>query len=157
MALEFALTPVKVKPPRPPRSEHDEQCAVIAWARWSARLCRHAEPLKAIALEWLHAIPNGLYLSANTRVKSILGKKAVASGLTAGVADLFLPYAHGGVGGLYIEMKSARGDVTSEQAEFLSDAKALGYMAVVCYSWEEAAREIVSYLSLITHAPIPKE
>jgi hypothetical protein len=156
MALDFKLTPGKVKT-RPSRSEYDEQCALISWARWSARLCQHTDPLKGDALRWLHAIPNGLFLSHDRRVRTALGRKAVAAGLTAGVADLFLPYATEHAGGLYIEMKVGKNKLADDQLEFHLDARRLGYEAVTCYSWPQAAREIVGYLDLTNHAPIPKE
>jgi hypothetical protein len=129
-------------------SEYQHQCGVVSWARWAARQLQHEEPLKALALRWLHAVPNGLFLGSDRRVKAILGRKAVAAGLTAGVSDLFLPFAASGVHGLYLEMKSARGEESDEQRQFRLDVERLGFRAVVCHSFREACEQIVAYLGL---------
>ncbi len=124
------------KPRRSP--EHDEQAALIQWARLNS----HLEP----RLKWLFAIPNGAHLS-----KAQAGKLK-AEGLTSGVFDLFLPVV-GGRGsiaedapGLWIEMKSKNGRPSKEQREFETFVGSQGYSRVICHSWTDAARHIVSYL-----------
>lgn len=134
-------------------SEHQHQCGVIHWARWGARLLQHTHPLVSLALRWLHAIPNGLFLGPDRQVAAALGKKAVAAGLTAGVADLFLPFKTDEWPGLYIEMKAGRNDLDDHQKDFRRDITLLGYKHVVCYSFREAAAEIVAYLGPAPYPP----
>lgn len=117
-------------------SEHDHQVALIKWARLNAR----AEP----RLKWLHSIPNGAHVS-----KAQAGKLK-AEGMTAGVADLFLPAkgvdACGDALGLYIEMKSRGGRWSAEQKAFASAVMKAGYTYNLCYSWVSAAIGICQYL-----------
>lgn len=89
-------------------------------------------------------------------------------GLRTGVPDVFLPvpapvwgFAPNEYHGLYIEMKrpDARhkrkkpahkwdtGGVDPDQVEWLNALEAQGYKCVVCYSWDEAAKEIYYYLT----------
>jgi hypothetical protein len=139
------------KSPPDLHTEYQHQCGVVSWARWAARQLQHAEPLKALALRWLHAVPNGLFLGSDSRVKAILGRKAVAAGLTRGVSDLFLPYPAQGHSGLYVEMKVKGNEPDEDQQEFIRDIRRLGYKCVVCHSFREAAEEIVAYLELQTY------
>jgi hypothetical protein len=108
-------------------------------------------------LRWMHAIPNGgsRHLSEAVKLK--------ATGLKAGVWDIFLPvvqYKNKNAGrlecvvhsGLYIEMKipdkatKKNGGLTDEQIKFMTYAVVAGYKCVVAYSWQQAWDEIVNYL-----------
>lgn len=105
-------------------------------------------------LEWIHSIPNGGFrkITEAARLK--------ATGVKAGVFDVFLPYANtnertpsDGYFGLYIEMKrplyAARknGGLSEDQIRFMTYATVAGYKCVVCYSWQEAWEAIVKYLN----------
>jgi hypothetical protein len=133
-----------------PLPEAVEQTLLINWRNKNAE--RHP------ALRWLHAIPNGLFLGGSRK----RGALAVIQGLTSGISDLFLPYPvrlpleRCGVlyCGLYIEMKTRGRKPTPEQAEFISFVREAGYKAIVAYSWQEAARELVDYLKLKEFTPI---
>ena len=67
-------------------------------------------------------------------------------GVKAGVPDIFLPAAHGGYFGLFIEMKVGKNRATENQKKWLEDLTKQGYKAVVCYGWEAAKDEIEAYL-----------
>ena len=71
--------------------EHQEQCALMDWARLSEK--RYPE------LKWLFAVPNG-----GKRSKAVAGKLK-ASGVKPGVLDLNLPVRRGLFTSLWIEKK----------------------------------------------------
>ena len=73
-------------------------------------------------LRWLHAIPNGLKLPS-------LGAaaKAKREGLTAGVADMFLPLPCNGSHGLYLEFKKQYGKQSPCQQAFQQWCANVGY------------------------------
>jgi len=89
------------------------------------------------------AIPNGGF--RNTAEAA----KLKWQGVRPGVPDLFIPVQRGGYGGLFIEMKRADGkpsDITKEQMEWLEQLNDNGYMATVCFGFEDAIRTIDGYL-----------
>jgi hypothetical protein len=69
-----------------------------------------------------------------------------AEGLISGIADIFLMCANKTHHGLFIELKSAKGKLSEQQAYFLEQAKERGYQAIVCYSFDEAKTAITNYL-----------
>lgn len=113
-------------------SEHDEQCAVIAWARLNET--QYPE------LALLFAVPNGLRTSPRQAVK------AKQEGLKRGVPDLCLPVARGGWHGLFIELKHGRNRPSDAQVEWLDALTKQGYLAVACWEFEEATETIAEYL-----------
>lgn len=114
-------------------SEHDEQVALINWARYHEQLFP--------GLDLLHAIPNG------GKRNKIVAAKLKAEGVRAGIPDLMLPVARQGYHGLYIEMKAGRNKPTAKQLEKKVALEGQGYRVAVCWGWEAAAREIESYYS----------
>ena len=113
-------------------SEHDEQVALFQWA--ATQVTQHPE----LAL---------LYSNQNAGKRSPgAARWAIAEGLKAGIPDLHLPVARGGYHGLFIEMKIGRNRPRENQAWWLDQLHAQGYLAVVCYSWYEAAEVIKRYL-----------
>jgi hypothetical protein len=141
--------PLFVSTPKP-LPEAVEQTLLINW--------RNKNEDRHPALRWLHAIPNGLF----TGGRKLTAARAVAQGLTKGISDLYLPFPvrlpleRCGVlyCGLYIEMKTKGRKPTPEQADFISFVTEAGYKAVVAYSWQQAALELVSYLKLKDFTPI---
>lgn len=109
-------------------SEYDEQVALINWFRFQFP--------KLI----LFSIPNGEFRHITTAIKL---KK---SGVLSGVSDLFLMKPNKKYHGMFIELKSAKGKLTDQQKYFLEQAKAQGYAASVCFSFEEAQAAITNYL-----------
>lgn len=113
-------------------SEATEQAALFRWAAW----CQGQLP----ALAWLFHVPNG-----GQRGKAVAGQMK-AQGVKRGVPDVLLPVAMGKHPGLVIEMKDKAGRVSPEQKQWLAHLTEQGWRCAVCYDWQAAAREIVTYL-----------
>lgn len=118
-----------------PRTEAEEQQAVIDWAKINE--IAHPE------LKWLHHIPNGGRRDKREAVK------LRRQGVKAGVSDLFLPYPCNGYHGLYIEMKSEKGRLSKNQAEFLEDMAEYGFKTAVCYNAAAAISQIIDYIATV--------
>lgn len=103
-------------------------------------------------LRWLHSVPNGAHVT-----KAQAGK-LLAEGLRAGVPDLFLDVARRGYHGLRIELKvpeirnakgtitKRKGELSTEQEEWIQHYTEAGYLAIVAYGWEAARDAIEVYL-----------
>lgn len=115
------------------RTEHSQQVALFQ----QAALHFHKYP----QLKWMFAIPN-----ANSH-------KMVSEGVRGGVPDICLPipiqdWYHG----LYIELKiesrrkEKNGGCSQDQMNYLAYLNMSGYLAVVCYGWQEAWETIEEYL-----------
>lgn len=89
------------------RTEEIEQARVIKWS--------HKAEVRALMpqLKWLHHSPNGGQRSAFT------GAQMKALGVKPGFPDLILPVKTRMSTGLVIEMKSAKGRLSTEQSEWL--------------------------------------
>ena len=114
------------------RGEDTEQMGVIDWALWNTN--RFPE------LRMLYHTPNGGKRNAAEAARF------KAMGVKSGVPDLCLPVPRGGYAGLYIEMKYGKNKTTDNQDKWLADLKAQGYKTAVCWSGEEATRELEAYL-----------
>jgi hypothetical protein len=121
--------------------EHQEQCAVIRWCELNKA--------KYPALDMIFAIPNGGHRHIGT------AKKLKSEGVKPGVPDLFLACCnvinknkniewHG----LFIEMKFGKNKVSEEQECWHTKLLLFGYKVIVCYSFEEAVKEICEYLDI---------
>lgn len=126
--------PEPASPKRRPatRSEHDEQKALISWARASEG--RWPE------LALLYAVPNG-----GLRHPATAGRLR-AEGVRPGVPDLCLPVQRGGHAGLYVELKASKGRTSAQQDWWLAELRRQGYCVAVCYGAEEAQQLIEAYL-----------
>lgn len=111
-----------------------EQQALFEWAEYN--LFRFPE------LKWLFSIPMGGYRPVQTAIRMKL------TGSKKGVVDIALPVARHNYHGLFIEMKIHPNTPSSEQLEFIEFVTGQGYLAVVCYSAEEAIQTIESYLGM---------
>ena len=113
--------------------EHQEQTNLITWSKY--QLGKYPE------LRLLFAIPNGgqRHIATATRLK--------AEGVKAGVPDLFLPVARHGYHGLFIEMKAGKNKPTDTQIDWMDSLEDEGYLAQVCYGFENAKLLIETYLS----------
>lgn len=125
-------------------SEDAEQTALFCWAR------NEMNEGRLLELEWLHAIPNGGSRGSTKDHAMAVGARLKATGVKAGVSDLFLPSARHKMHGLYIEMKKSKefggGTVSDKQQEFGEAMQARGYGFCVCYGWIEAANVLRLYL-----------
>lgn len=117
-------------------TEHCEQTALFCWAAMPTQRAQY--PLLAL----MFAIPNGgernLKVAANLK----------AEGVKAGVSDIMFPVSRACFHGLFIEMKVRPNKPTAEQLDFIAAVTAQKYLAVVCYSWQEAVTTLVHYLNL---------
>jgi hypothetical protein len=71
-------------------------------------------------------------------------------GVLAGVADIFIPRAHGKYHGLFIELKTLKGKPTPAQIKFLDNMNKEKYFALVCYGAEETIETIKTFYNLPT-------
>lgn len=115
-------------PPKGEPTENEIQSAFFQWARL------HHEAKRA------YAIPNG-----GKRSKSEAGRLK-AEGVRAGVLDVHLPLARGGAHGLYIEFKSSKGRLSTEQSEEIDRLVADGFAVAVCRSSVSAVELTQAYL-----------
>jgi hypothetical protein len=114
--------------------EESEQIALFQWAAMMES--------KYPELRLLHAIPNGGHRHKATAAR------LKAAGVKAGVPDICLPVARGDWHGLYIELKVGKNKLTEAQRRWKDDLIRYGYLALVCYGWEEARDVIEWYLGL---------
>jgi hypothetical protein len=141
-------------PTKKVRTEHDEQSLVIAWSINTAEM--QTDPVKRMALRWLHAIPNGFHRGFAAR------RRAKAEGVKSGVLDLFLPAPEltqsvrksGAWHGLYLEMKRRGEKLRPTQSAFMDYLDAVHYRNALCYTWTDAAKLIAEHLDLKDMAPI---
>ena len=113
-------------------TEDKEQTTVISWCK----VMEHQWPEMAL----IHHIPNG-----GKRGKAEAARFR-AMGVLPGVADLFLPVSRCGYHGLYIEMKTLDGRITTEQKRFLSAASEQGFCCCVCFGADAAIAVLMQYL-----------
>lgn len=113
-------------------SESREQQALFRW--WDLYRSRYPAAL-------LFAVPNGGARSA------ITGARLKAEGVLPGVPDVFLAYPVGGLHGLFIEMKRARGGTTSAAQKIVGALLSrAGYGVAVCHGWQEARDTVMRYM-----------
>lgn len=106
-------------------------------------------------LNMMFAIPNG-----GLRDKITAGKLK-AEGVKAGVLDILLPVPmrhitakYGALCGLFIEMKDPtrrnhkNQGMSLDQCTFAANVTELGYRAVTCFTWREAANQIKRYYGM---------
>jgi hypothetical protein len=114
-------------------SEHDEQAALFQWAAYNTAR------LPELAL--LFHVPNGGKRAPATAAR------LKAEGVKPGVPDVWLPVPRLGQHGLVIEMKCHGGRLSDEQKQWINDLHAQGYYVEVCWTWQQAADEIETYLT----------
>lgn len=115
-------------------SEHAEQVALFEWA------ALHAGRYPELGL--LFAIPNG------GKRDPVTAARLRDEGVRPGVPDVCLPVPSAGWHGLFIELKWGRNTTTDKQNEWLERLTEQGYLAVVCYGWQEAVDVIMDYLGM---------
>ena len=120
--------------------EHDIQVQCV---NWFAYYFPDYEP-------YFWSTPSGGYRSLKT------AKAMKAEGQKAGVPDLFLAYPAKGYHGLFIEMKKSRigkkgrivdkGKTSEAQERRMAALMEVGYLCVVCYSFDQFKDTIKHYL-----------
>lgn len=132
--------------------EDSEQKALIQWAAVTRVPDPPSERARMVG-DYLFAIPNG---GKRTRTEAARLK---GLGVKEGVSDLLLPIPRRGCSGLWLEMKKpaeafrtraeAERAVTDNQRSWVDLMGACGFAAVVCYGWDDARREIETYLNIV--------
>lgn len=117
-------------------SESAEQTCLFRWAAYEQNNCPE--------LKLMFHIPNG---GSRNKLEAANLKR---QGVKAGVPDICLPVARGNYHGLFIEMKNASGKnkATDKQKEWIQELNRQGYMAIVCYGWQEASEVLKKYMRL---------
>lgn len=113
-------------------AECDEQMYLFNWVAFA----RNTIP----EIDLLFHVPNG-----GSRDKREAARLK-AQGVRAGVPDLCLPVPSGEYHGLFIELKVGKNKTSKEQEEWLGKLAGQGYKTAVCYGWEAAMHEILTYL-----------
>lgn len=91
--------------------------------------------------QMMFAIPNGGRRWINTALKM------KATGLKAGIPDIFLPVARTPWNGLFIEMKSLKGSVAPNQKVWHQLLREQDYRVAVCKGCDAAIEVITEYLN----------
>ena len=104
-------------------SEDHEQMMLVQWFR------------RTYAGVRIFAIPNGGHRHPS------VAAKLKATGVSAGVPDLFIPAWR-----LWVEMKRTKGgSVSAEQKDWIAYLQEVGYCAIVCKGAEDAKRQISAF------------
>lgn len=120
-------------------SEQQEQITLIKWTQQPSIRQQYPE------LKFLFHIPN----ERADKVQASILKKM---GVKPGIPDLFLPVPSGRYHGLFIEMKKKGGRASDDQLWWLEHLKANGYVAAVCYGWQQGKDVLEWYLNLSQQA-----
>lgn len=115
-------------------TESKMQQQIIKWAR----ACEFIYP----ELKLLHSIPNGAAVSANNR------KRLVSEGLLKGIPDMFLPVPRGTFHGFYIELKTEKGRLSTDQKVVIEMLKRQGFKVEIIKDFHDAVNQIENYLKL---------
>jgi hypothetical protein len=160
-------TAARMKPPL----EHEVQSKVISWARATAYL--QDDPLKRLALEIYHSIPNGARVIRMQ--KPILHRRTgrplpprealllKAEGLTPGIEDTFLDWPQRcevlGVmlnAGFYIEYKRPGEKPEPHQLAMMEAHRRLGYRSAWYDCPTRAAEAIIEQMALKVWSELPE-
>lgn len=121
--------------PHPGRSEHLEQSAFFNYIKLIANYPENKYLFLAFAVpNWRPKKSQRMYLGAE--------------GVKAGVPDVWLALPRGRYHGLVIEMKVKPNKPTKHQIKWIKQLNEVGYLAVVCYGFEEAREILDNYLAL---------
>jgi hypothetical protein len=100
-------------------------------------------------MDWvrLHPILDGLviHIPNEGRRSERYGHLLKALGMRPGVSDLFVAMAKRNFNGAWIELKSAKGKVSPEQALFQLDMSKQNYFVSVCWSIDDAINTLKWY------------
>lgn len=131
-------------------SETQEQSAVIAW--WDAW-----SRTKGLDPRLLLSIPNGAVLAGDARARAMQMNKLKRTGLRPGVPDLFLALGFMFNGrlafnGLFVEMKSAEGKISTPQREYIELLRGSSFNVIVALGAGEGIRAIKAYVGAALNA-----
>ena len=112
--------------------EEAEQAALFEWAAYKAGQWPE--------LVFMFHIPNGGLRNKATAMR------LKATGVKAGVPDIFMPVTRGQYAGLFVEMKYGKNKPSPEQQRYIDMLRGEGYAVAVCYGCEQAIETITAYL-----------
>lgn len=119
--------------------EHDNQVALFQWAA----LMETQIP----AMKNLYANTNAQKFGDASNLRKMRTIVRLRDeGQRAGIPDITLAYPSCGFHGMFIEMKAGKNKTSPAQNEWISRLEKAGYLCVICYSFEDAKREILAYL-----------
>lgn len=104
-------------------------------------------PLMCHARKHLPCVKKLLHIANERRTSPQAGAMLKAMGVQPYVSDLFLAVPIRPFGGYWIELKAPGKNITSEQAGFLAEMRALGYAAAWFDDWKKAWDSILDYLA----------
>ena len=104
-------------------SEHQEQIGFLSWFR------------KTFPRVLIFAIPNGGLRNIG------VAKKLKAEGVVAGVPDLFIPQWN-----LWVEMKTIKGRLSSQQREVIGLLEHAGHTVVVGRGAMDASKQVLQHI-----------
>ena len=113
----------------------DEFAEQVQFVRWVRSIAPKFEPF-----HWLHSSLNGVDL---TMPQAVRMKQA---GMVAGIPDLFFPLPSKTKHGLFIEMKTHKGDLSHRQQQFKAYAESVGYVVAVAHDCVQAKQAVFDYL-----------
>lgn len=116
-------------------AEHDLQVSCVRWFRYQYPQHRLM----------LFAIPNGAKLAGTCLQRAKAWKRLEAEGAVKGAADLLLSVPSGDLAGLFIEMKTPKGQQSPHQREFERAAIESGYGYAMPRSTDEFMKVVKSY------------
>lgn len=114
--------------------EHDIQVEFFNW------VTHHESKIPNLSL--IHAVPNGGHRHG------AVAAKMKAEGVRKGVLDVQWPVARGAFTGLDIEFKAPGENPSAEQRDRIDQLQKEGWLCVICWSWEAAARVVLGYAGL---------
>lgn len=129
---------------RKPKNDHLEDDLQMACVRWYRMQYSAYEKL-------LFSIPNGAMLAGDKLQRIKRWQRLAKAGALAGVADLFLSVPSKDAHGLYIEIKTTKGQQTKAQKEFQKAVELVGYRYVICRSFEDFKKVIANHFFNLNH------
>ena len=130
-------------------TEHEHQVTLFEWSRHPHTLARYPQ------VSMLYSIPNGGHRHASTAAKM------QREGQRPGMPDVCLPvaafisnaliYERIRYAALYLELKVRENDVTDEQDAVMRELHAHGNAVTTAWGWQQAAAEIIDYLTEPEH------
>lgn len=114
--------------------EHQEQKAFFDWCKLNSK--------KIPDLSKFYANPNGGHRHI------AVAAKLKREGVKKGQLDTMLPVPRGGFCGLTIEFKAGTGKPSEEQINIITERQKDGWLAVICWDWQAAARVAIGYIGL---------